>query len=111
MKQSVKAKLETKAQIVAEVAHEINAKAVAPRIGSKSKPVHASGSGRRFVPVAAHGYSREEAQAFAPSSATLGKDDRRENRWRMKSHYTIGEKAKSYGPRCVVDDNGVWRSF
>lgn len=59
---------------------------------------------RRFVAVEANGLSAGAAKAFCPSSASISKDDKRENRWRVRSKLLGSEKSKSYGRKSATTD-------
>lgn len=52
---------------------------------------------RKFYPLPPQGLSQEEAQTLFPDSCRISKDDRRENRWRLRSKLLASERSKSFG--------------
>ena len=69
----------------------------------------AAGSGgpapaRKFVKRVATGYSLVQMKQFLPPFAAASKDDKRENRWRVREPYLQGERSKSYGSKSGLSD-------
>ena len=64
---------------------------------------------RRFIARPTKGgFSQAEASRLLPPSFVLYKDDRRENRWRLRGAALGGkEKSKSWGPNSHVDEFGA----
>lgn len=54
---------------------------------------------RSFVAAEANGISCAEAKRFLPDGFSLSKDDKRENRWRLRGKVMQGERSKSFGSR------------
>lgn len=63
---------------------------------------------RRFVPMPPQGPSQEEAQALLPPLYRVSKDDRRENRWRIRGPGLGGEKSRSFGR---ASGRTEWQAF
>lgn len=85
------------------------AQAAAPAAAASSSSSAGGPRPRRFVARPAQGYSREQAQECCPPSCRISKDDRRENRWRIRAEYlpVLGMgtgRSKSYGKGDTVSD-------
>lgn len=79
---------------------------------------------RAFIAQQADGYSQEQAREWLPPGARMTKDDRRENRWRVRAPCLSllggagAERSKSYGKGERLSDYGamvfclqmVWRA-
>lgn len=96
--------------------------------GSAAGPSGASGGRpqRKFIAREANGYSQKAAMRFLPPGAKISKDDKRENRWRIRAAYLKdfdggggGERSKSYGKASPLGDFGAmifvlklgWRAY
>lgn len=79
---------------------------------------------RTFVARPANGYSQAQAKQWLPPGASISKDDRRENRWRVRSPFLrdLGggaERSKSFGTSSGLCDfqamsfclRLVWRAY
>lgn len=86
---------------------------------SSSSAASAGPKPRNFVPMGATGISEAEARGYLPPLASLSKDDRRENRWRVRAPYLQGERSRSWGPKLKFNDWGamveviqlVWQKY
>lgn len=64
---------------------------------------------RRFVPMAPSGPSQDEANNLLPEGYKVSKDDRRENRWRLRGPHIGGDKKLQLWPLQRPDSMaGVW---
>lgn len=64
---------------------------------SSAQQAPPAGRPRRFVPMPPESPTQEEAQALLPPPYRISKDDRRENRFRLRGPGVGGEKSKSFG--------------
>jgi hypothetical protein len=77
--------------------------------GSASSSAGAGPPARTFITRPADGYSQVQANQWCPPGARISKDDRRENRWRIRAPYLAdatggAEKSKSYGTMSLTSD-------
>lgn len=97
--------------------------ALRTQVGAPKAPAVAQRR-RVFVAVRTSGYTAAEAREWLPPGASLSKDDKRENRWRIRASYlsNLGlgqERSKSYGKSSGYSDYGAmkvclemaWRSY
>lgn len=59
---------------------------------------------RKFVAVQGDGITAAAAKAYLPPDCALSKDDKRENRWRLRMKWSNAERSKSYGRRSECTD-------
>lgn len=96
---------EKKERLVAKRAEALKA-AAGLRLPQPQPEAPAQRCERKFVPAPAGGLSQIEAQLLLPEGFRLSKDDRRENRWRLRGP-GITETSRSWGRRSHFDDYGA----